>query len=66
MTSMKRKCISFEAKLKVIEAVEKGYKTLLVCVNECHKLLSIAQNVQYVESLCRDKNKLTRQKDRKR
>ena len=24
---------------KLIEAVEKGDKTLLVCVNECHKLL---------------------------
>ena len=56
MTSMKRKCISFEAKLKLIEAIEKGDKNLCVCV--CMSVIScssIAQNVQYVESLYRDK-----------
>ena len=34
MTSMKRKCILFEVKLKLIEAVEKQDKTLCVCVCE--------------------------------
>ena len=56
MASMNRKWLSFEAKHKVIEAVEKGDKTLLVCV--CMSVIScstIAQNRQRVESLWRGK-----------